>query len=128
MAAGIAGRRAGTEVNALPEVSGVVMEGPYWRLPSGTYVAHLRTRPLVGEDGHSSREGEPVVVVDVVARDAGLAEQLLSVARLNGNRMAVTFNVLPSDASPDTRIGLRLRTETAVGFAVEELSVQPAPS
>ncbi len=122
MAAGEAGRRAGVEVNTVPEARGVVVHGPFWRLPAGTYVATVKTRqrgPAEGPD-----PGAPVATLEVIVGRSTLAEMRLSTARLAGDQIALRFDVAEADAGPESRVGLRLRTESAVDVAVEAISVE----
>jgi hypothetical protein len=122
MAAGEAGRRAGVEVNTVPQARGVVVHGPFWRLPAGTYVAYVKTRPRGQIEGPD--HGPPVATLEAIVGESTLAHMRLSTAHLAGEQIVMRFDVPEADAGPESRVGLRLRTESAVDVAVEAISVE----
>ena len=100
----------------------MVVHGPFWRLPAGTYVATVKTRqrgPVEGPD-----PGAPVATLEAIVGESTLAHMRLSTAHLAGDQIAMRFDVAEADAGPESRVGLRLRTESAVDVAIEAISVE----
>jgi hypothetical protein len=127
MDAGEAGRRAGVEVNTMRDRHGLVVSGPHWRLPAGSYRTRLRTRLV----GHATGEGltgvsaaEAVAVVDVVEGETVLAEAQLSRQEVFDGLTVLPFVLSNAHAVPGARIGVRFRTEIEVSAVIESVEVE----
>jgi len=127
MGTGPAGRRAGVEVNALPDRSGVVLDGPYWRLPAGPYEVGLRIRRQDSTVPPVDGQG-PAAVLEATVGEAALARLVLSHDDLDGAEKTLRFDLGPVTSGPDARVALRLATGAPIGFAVEALSVRRRPA
>jgi hypothetical protein len=125
MGTGAAGRRAGVEVDASPERSGMVIQGPFWRLPAGAYEVRLRTRLPESSSGGAGEAGDstPIAVLEAAVGESTLGRLALSRRDLGRAGMTLRFQVGPAEAEGDARVEVRLTTGTPVGFVVEGLSV-----
>jgi hypothetical protein len=127
MDAGPAGRRAGLEVNARSEAVGLVLSGPDWRLPAGSYLARIRTRvegdggPTEGHDG-----GAPsfVAVMEVVVEGVVLWKRPLERQELAGGTTMLPFDISGPHAERGAYVAVRIRTKQAVAMVVEAVEVE----
>ena len=127
MDAGTAGRRAGIEVDARPDVAGVVVEGPHWRLPPGSYVVRVRARlpEAVGRDGTISESSSPILAVaEIMAGSEVLWKRPLDRSALSEGLVELPLDIVGRHAGADDRLSVRFRVLQPFPVVIEAVDVE----
>jgi hypothetical protein len=134
MAGGNAGLRVGEEVVTIAGATGVVANGPNWRLHRGRYSVTVRIRLAGGGDQRSRGNPAPSIVamLEVVVGDRLLAERALSDIDLAQGEVQLDFVIGEGDARPDAQVGVRISTLVPIDAAVTSVLVdrmhEPSPA